>query len=161
MVADYLVKCYRAIMLDTEEEYDELITALTGVLHHEPGNVVALNNRAVAWWETGELAQALHDLSEAIEIGTDATPLVNRAEMLMRLGLHSEALLDYSAAIEIEPANPYLRRGRGHLLHGLGRFAEAVADYDVAIHVQPEFHRTWTDREKAVASTQLDERLEK
>jgi tetratricopeptide (TPR) repeat protein len=157
MVADYLARSYRALMLDTKAEYSRLIDALTRVLDQEPGNVTARTNRAVAFWEIGDIDHALRDLSDAIIGGTDPVPLMNRGDILKQLGRPSEALVDYSAAIKMEPDNSYYRRSRAHILHRLGRYREAIADYDVAIQIEPNVQRTLSDREKALAQAQLDE----
>lgn len=110
----------------------------------------------VGFWETGHLDRALRDLSDAIRIGDTAVPLLNRGAIMEKLGRDSDALVDYSAAIHMEPANPSAHRSRAHVFHRMGRFSEAVADYDVAIQVDPKFQRTWQDREKALTQTQLD-----
>jgi tetratricopeptide (TPR) repeat protein len=157
MVADHLARSYRALMLDTKAEYSRLIDALTQVLDQEPGNVPARNNRAVAFWEIGDTDHALRDLSDAIVGGTGAVPLMNRGDILNQLGRLSEALVDYSAAIKMEPDNPYYRRSRAHILHRLSRYREAIADYDVAIQIEPNVQRTLSDREKALAQAELDE----
>ena len=156
MATNYSIRCYRAIMLDSAAEYGQLIDALTRIIDDEPGNIVARNNRAVALWEIGDSDRALRDLSIAINGGTDSVPLMNRADILKQLGRNSEALVDYSAAIELEPSNPAYRRSRAHLLHSLGRFDEAIVDYDVAIQIDPDLQRTHADREKALARTVLD-----
>ncbi len=137
-------------------QYDRLIDALTRVLDQQPDNSTALNNRAIAFWEMGDLGQALRDLTDAIRSEPNAVPLMNRGDILRNLGHPSQAFLDYSAAIEIEPANPYFRRSRAHLLHQLGRFPEAVSDYDVAIRVQPEFQPTRSNHDRALAQQQLE-----
>lgn len=97
MIDNYLVKCYRAIVLDSPAEYDQLLNAQTRVLDPEPNSATALNNRGVAFREIGDTGQAIRDLSDAIGCGADALPLMKRGDILVKLGRSSEALLDYSA----------------------------------------------------------------
>lgn len=46
---------WAALMCDSVERYESVIRALTDHLCQNPGNGAAYNNRAVAYWEIGEL----------------------------------------------------------------------------------------------------------
>lgn len=46
---------WAALMYDSVEHYESALRALTDHLGQNPGNGAAYNNRAVAFWEIGEL----------------------------------------------------------------------------------------------------------
>jgi tetratricopeptide (TPR) repeat protein len=152
MVRGILTQPYRALILDEEEEYEEVIVATSEALRDNPEHGVALNNRGVAFAELGRADEALDDLRRAAAaLMTSGVPYVNSGDVLRQLGRVEEALRHYSAAIEREPDNACYRRSRGHLLHRLGQRLQAISDYDVAIRLDPEFRRTREDRQRAQA----------
>jgi tetratricopeptide (TPR) repeat protein len=52
-----------------------------------------------------------------------------RADKLFDAGLLEQALVEYEAALEVDPSNPYLHNNRGATLSHLGRLDEAVEDF--------------------------------
>jgi tetratricopeptide (TPR) repeat protein len=70
----------------------------------------------------------------------DATlPASIRADALVTRALIYSFLsaTDFTTAIEIDPANPAVRKRRGHHYFASGRFDQAVTDYQEAIRLDP------------------------
>lgn len=106
-----LTRCYLALVYDELEEYEEVIAGLTDVLANDPGNVVALNNRGLAYAEIGNTEAAEHDFAAAIALGTsEAAPFTNWGDLLLRSGNSNGALERYRQAQIIRADDAYLAR---------------------------------------------------
>jgi tetratricopeptide (TPR) repeat protein len=141
---------WAALMYDSVEQYESVIRALTDHLGQNPGNGAAYNNRAVAYWEIGELDKALEDFHRAVANSAhDHRPAKHRGMLLKKLGRLDEALASLDHAVRIAPDDPYLRRTRGHVRFQSGRYHEAIEDFSRAIELQPEFKQTYLDRARA------------
>jgi len=92
----------------------------------------------------------------------------NKAQILVAMGRHEEALIEYDRVIEIDPNYPEYHFDRGNLLSRMGRLEEAVACYAHALEISPPFpevcynraaaHNRLGDAERALAD--LDYLLE-
>src|SRR5712691_10117299 len=77
---ELLTQSYRALIYDEIEDYEQTIAGLSAQLQANPTNSHAFNNRAVAHWEIGRIAEALEDFRAAAAVDpTNAVPHVNRA----------------------------------------------------------------------------------
>jgi tetratricopeptide (TPR) repeat protein len=84
--------------------------------------------------EKGKQAQALNDLSKAIEMhDRHAQAYERRAKTNLILQNRHDALRDYTKAINIDPSMPsaYFGRGRVHFLNE--EYDKAITDFDMAI----------------------------
>lgn len=93
MVDDTLLaKAYRFLIYDELEEYEEAITFLTDQLKARPRDPVLLNNRGIAYAETGRLSEALVDLTAAVQFASadDETPNENLSEVQRKLAGNSD-----------------------------------------------------------------------
>ena len=144
--SELFVKCRAVLFYDSMEEYEVAINALTVHLEDNPKNAVALNNRALAYWESGYMEEALHDFKRSARYSRhDHYPLKNWGMLLEKQGQIFEALKKYNAAIEIATDDPYLLRTRAHGLVKLERYSEAIEDFTKAIKLQ-RFKQTHLDR---------------
>ncbi|TLZ74060.1 MAG: tetratricopeptide repeat protein, partial [Methanobacteriota archaeon] len=114
----------------------------------------------------GRLEEALAALS-AVE-GSDAEPLLLRADLHAALGRAEDALGDCDAAIRLATEGRDLAyRRKGRLLLDLGRSKEAAAAYDAALGLNPSDADAWCDAalawraqgQEARASKMLDHAL--
>jgi len=135
VASDWAERCYVALVLDTDAEYAEVISALSGVLARDPSNVPALNHRGLAYLETGRVAEAHADFDAAVRLAIDDyLPLMVRGLTRERAGDAAGAIADYSKAIEIDPSRgPWVFRARQH--ESLGLKVEALADYERAVEL--------------------------
>ena len=150
-MADYLLqRCFASLILDEEEDYAEVIRDLTAHLASNPSNAAALNNRAVAYGEIGELNRALADFGEAVRLApADHHPAKNRGMLLQRMGDLPAALADLDTAVQIAPNDPSVRLTRAHARMQAEAFAGAIEDFSRAIELQPDFGQQYLDRAKA------------
>jgi tetratricopeptide (TPR) repeat protein len=70
----------------------------------------------------------------------------NRGLMFAALGRHTEALVDFDAAIRLDPHDAMAYSDRGNAHGALGRHAEALADYDAAIRIDPNFAHAYVNK---------------
>jgi tetratricopeptide (TPR) repeat protein len=103
-------------------------------------DTLAIYERAMTKYESGDLRGALADLNGAIALQSDfAAAYVNRANIKDDQGDPQGALLDYEKALSLESrdANIYLNRGLTYFR--LDRYGEAIADFDRAIILRPDY----------------------
>ena len=116
-----------------------------------------LNGKALVMSRLGDLEEALRLVQEAIDLADRDLPsgaqrvhrmvlLANRAQVYDRLGRTKEALLDWDAVIDADPAYPDYYIDRGNLRHRLGMLEEAVSDYEAAMSVGPPFSEPYFNR---------------
>lgn len=85
-----------------------------------------------------ELAEAIDDMSHAIEADPSSSLLCRRARMHGWLGHHEDALADYTRAIELDPVDPAPLEGRAEVFRQLGRYDEAMADLEAGSALMPD-----------------------
>lgn len=130
--AHILVKKFEAAV----EDYDKSLS-----LDYESwiGNDVAratpYNNRGGAKLELGKHAEALIDLTKALELNPNyADAYSHRVEVHKMLGQYEEALKDYDSLIELSESNSGgIHSDRGIIHRKLGNLQAALEDYDTAI----------------------------
>jgi len=107
-------------------------------------NVMAYNNRGVAYGQRGEHRLALEDFDRSIELRAGSPGVyLNRGMTHGRLGDHESALRDISTAIELDPQNAASYTRRGDEYWQLKDHKQAIADYDTAIRLNPGFVRAY------------------
>jgi len=124
-------------LIGKEEVYDYVIKDATTALQLKNGYTEALEVRAEAYQRNGNIASAIDDLSNIIEIKPeDATAYETRGELLFSIGENDKALNDYSKVIEkskheLPRLEAYYQRGKINVI--LERYAQAVADFTYLI----------------------------
>ena len=97
-----------------------------------------LNDMGVCRYELGDVEEALHDFTAAIERnGSHAPSFSNRANCHKGLQKWAEAEADYSRAIEIDDANPKAFLSRARLRETMGQPQTALEDYARVVALQP------------------------
>jgi tetratricopeptide (TPR) repeat protein len=148
----YLEKPYGALMLDEFEAYREIIDGLSECIRNNKSAGVAYHNRALAYWEIGEIENALHDFAEA-EKALPNSHMTSQLKgmLLQKLGRLDEAIESMNRAVEISPNEATVRRARAHLLLKAERLDASLMDFDHAVELDPAFQRTREDRDKVLA----------
>jgi len=119
---------------------DDALAGMTAQIAAAPQNAVPRRQRGLAFFETGEYALALSDLSDAIRLAPEyPDTYVARAHAWFIQGQTDKAIEDYTAALDRRVgavAEAYA--GRGNAYESAGNVAKAVADYSEALRLDPE-----------------------
>jgi Tfp pilus assembly protein PilF len=100
MDTELLMQSYQVLIYDEIADYEQTIAGLSAHLQADPTNSHAFNNRAVAHWEIGRIAEAWEGFRAAAAADpTNAVPHVNMGRLLEQRGHLSEAIAAYSAAL--------------------------------------------------------------
>lgn len=100
---------------------------------------LAYRNRGIARVDAGAAAQAVDDLSKAIELRPDdAFSYAGRGRARVALRDLAGALSDYSEALRLAPDSASFCIGRGHVHFVLGDQTAAIADFTEAIRLNPK-----------------------
>lgn len=140
------------------------VEQLDGMIAKEPENSQLYYERALAYYEYGDLASALKDFDKTLELEPDfASAFHDRGICRFELGMADQAMGDFDKAIELDSSyyEAYFNRA---LIHDeKGHKKEALADLTRAIEINPEFGDAYynrgvyllnTDRKKACADFQ-------
>ena len=114
-------------------------TALVAARAEPPARISeALNNRAWAWLDQGDVDRAAADLDEALRLDpTAAGPHLNYGVIHYRRGDRARALAEFSEAIRLSPDYAQAYANRGYTYEVLGDSARALADYRQSLRLDP------------------------
>lgn len=135
-----------AFLFDEESQYENAIRDLSTHLDDHPDDHVALNNRAMAYWEMGMMDAAREDFEQGSRCG--GRRLLNKHYGMFLEAMHryEEALDKYNRAIAFAPDDAYCIRCRAHLFVRLERWTESLEDFNTAIALDDDFKQTYLDR---------------
>jgi tetratricopeptide (TPR) repeat protein len=106
--------------------------------HGDQANV--LRWRAIHRARTGNIAEAIRDLSEAIRLDPKNTAhYLDRGMYYRRQGQLEQALADYDTAIRLNDKLAAAFNNRANLLGARGEHERALADYRRAIELDPKY----------------------
>lgn len=148
----YLEKPYGALMLDELEDYQEIIEGFTECIQNNRSVGVAYHNRALAYWEIGEVDNALHDFTEAEKaLPKSHLPSQIKGMLLQKMGRLDQATASMDRAAALSPRDATVHRARALLLLEANKPELALVDLDHAIKLEPTFQPTLQDRQKVLA----------
>lgn len=137
------------------------VDQLTEMIAKEPGNSQLYYERALAYYEYGDLSSALKDFDKTLELEPEfASAFHDRGICRFELDMDEEALADFTKAIELDPTYYEAYYNRALIYDEKGKQKEALADLNKAIEINPEFGDAYynravyllnTDREQACA----------
>jgi predicted Zn-dependent protease len=108
--------------------------------------------RAVAWYLTGDLDKALHDLNEAISVDPFiGETFCTRGSVWDAKGRLDEAIRDYTEAIRLNPLHPVAYHNRGRAWMKNRELDKALADFDDAIRLDPLVSSAYYNRGRIFA----------
>ncbi len=129
----------KAQNLIEQDQFDAAMTCLDSLIHKEPKNARAFNERAVANIKVGKYAKALEDSNRAIALAPNlAIAYANRAIVYAETNRFQKALDDCDKSIAL---NPKLAQGyatKAFVLTHLKHYKRALEYCDKAIAMQPE-----------------------
>lgn len=137
------------------------IEKLNGMIEQEPENAQLYYERALAYYEFGDLALALQDFDKTISLEPEfASAYHDRGICRFELTRFQEAMADFNRAVQLDPEYSEAYFNRSLVWDELAESEKALADLDKAIAINPEFgdayynravYRLNSDREKSCA----------
>jgi len=121
--------------------YDEALEILSAALEIDPNYAVALNNRGLVHYGSGNYDQAVADYTAALENNpVDANIyLGNRGVAHLELANDYDAAIeDLTGALESSPNDIAALFNRGNAYINKGEYQKAIDDYTAAIEINPE-----------------------
>merc|ERR1719240_1108628 len=91
------------------------------------------NDRGLAYRELGNMAQAVRDLTSAMDLEAKTEFMSNRAQCFFEQGLYDRAEIDLSNALELDAEDPQLLYKRGLTRYAMKRYKPAIDDLKLAI----------------------------
>lgn len=148
----------------TQQPANLTVEQLDAMIAKEPDNSQYYYERALAYYETGDLGAALKDFDKTIELEPDfASAFHDRGICRFELQMNDEALSDFNKAIELD-SNYFEAYFNRALIYDEKKMPkQALADLTMAITINPEFGDAYynrgvyllnTDRDKACADFQ-------
>lgn len=137
------------------------IDKLNEMIQEDPENAQLYYERALAYYEFGDLAMALRDFDQTISKEPEfASAYHDRGICRFELNRFQEALDDFNQAILLDEKYAEAYFNRSLVWDELNETSKALADLDNAIAINPEFgdayynravYRLNSDREKSCA----------
>jgi tetratricopeptide (TPR) repeat protein len=110
----------------------------TAIINHNPSDMWAVNLRATAWHEKGELDLAIGDYDELLRLDPN-NPMAysNRGGVWADKKEYGRAIADFDQAIRLDPNNVGAFHNRGTVWGIKHNYDQAIADFDQAIRLDP------------------------
>lgn len=109
--------------------------------------LAAYFNRALAYYELGNFAEAVGDYSLVLLYEPDdGDALNNRGTAHFRLAQYELAIADFDEVLRRTPRDVYALVNRGAAQHELGRYRRAILDFDEAIRLSPKDADAYNNR---------------
>lgn len=123
------------------------VEQLTGMIAGDPDNSQLYYERALAYYEYGDLASALKDLDKTLELEPDfASAYHDRGICRFELGMADSALSDFNQAIILDSSYFEAYFNRALIYDEKGKQKEALADLSEAIRINPDFGDAYYNR---------------
>ncbi len=149
-----LTESYGILMYDSVSEYRERNRFLNDHRTRNPQNYHALNNRATAHAEIGQMTAAAKDFAAAIRCcGTDPIPLMNRGRFRVYSEDYDGAIEDFSRALELSPMDVTTWRARAYAHWDHGDLSTAQQDFLRAVEMEPGVEGTRQDLAEVTAES--------
>jgi tetratricopeptide (TPR) repeat protein len=117
------------------------IADFDSALELDQNSVLALQGRATAFLNSGQSERALPDFDRAIEIMSQAPPMllahlhVGRGDAYNNLKRYDKGVADFDQALALNPANDEAMNDRAWALVRMGKLDEAIEGYDAALKI--------------------------
>jgi len=142
-----IITCYSVMTYQRNKVWKDEVVLWSDSVRKSPHKTRPYNNRGLAYFNQGNLAQALSDYNKVIEINPYyADAYNNRGLVYDHQGNLTQALSDYNKAIEINSnyADAYNNRGIFYARHG--NFTQAMPDFTRAIEINSNYAGAYNNR---------------
>jgi tetratricopeptide (TPR) repeat protein len=144
-VADPLADCSKG--RNAEVRLRACSEVIAGSAFSPDDKAAAYRNRGNARADAGAAAEAIADLSEAIQLRpSDAASHAGRGRARLALGDVLGTIADYSEALRLMPDSTSFLVGRGHARFVKEDLPDAIADFTEAIRLDPKSPSTFNRR---------------
>ena len=131
----------RANTYRAKGDLDQAIADHTESISAAPGWDKSYNDRGAIYFQKGDFARALDDISKVISFRPNdprvADSYAIRAMLLRRMGEPAKGLSDADRAIELAPRSALALYIRARIYEALGRNEEAAAGTRAALAIDP------------------------
>ncbi len=128
-----------ALHLHRGGQFDRARKIYEEILQHNPRHADALNLRGLVAWQTGQFAEAVGYLRQAIALdNSQAAYFANLGEAYRGLGQLAEAIEAYTEAVRLQPTASLAHLNLGMLLQQFASPVEAIASYERALQHDPQ-----------------------
>jgi tetratricopeptide (TPR) repeat protein len=129
---------------------EEAVRVFTRLIAEDPRDEESLAQRAVAYFQLGDLGAARADCDAALAIDPrDVDALCVRGVIWLEEGHPDQAIVDLDAAVAASPKDAQARVSRARAWMALGRPKKAVADLSEAIRRDPYLAEAYFQRSSA------------
>jgi len=119
---------------------DEALAVLDMMLHANPENIWAYNQRGDIYLKSKKYSQAVNDFKKTIELDPEDTYAhENLVRQLEVLGLVQETLAILGEWLRVDPENVWAHTARGNNLRKAGQYDEALIAIEQAIQIDPDY----------------------
>jgi tetratricopeptide (TPR) repeat protein len=126
---------------------DSRYVICTDVSEIRPSVAAAYRTRSVETAEQGKYSLALSYSNRALAVWSeDPLGLHDRGTVYAQKNEFAKAVVDYTAALKLEPRLAMAHRNRAAAYLQLGKHAEAVADYTRALELEPDLPMAYRNR---------------
>jgi tetratricopeptide (TPR) repeat protein len=128
-----------ALQLHRGGQFERARMIYEEILQHDPRHADALNLRGLVAWQTGQFAEAVGFLRQAIALdSSQAAYFANLGESYRGLGQVAEAIEAYTEAVRLQPTASLAHLNLGILLQEFGSPVKAIASYERAVQQDPQ-----------------------
>jgi tetratricopeptide (TPR) repeat protein len=131
------------------DDYQEAIILFDQALAHNPDDLQAYYERAIAYYRLGNYSQAIADFNELISRNpNNSDAYVRRGFCFAKLKEYEKAIADYNQAIFFNPDDLVAFKFRRIAYREL-TYRKQIADYSHLINLNPNDHRAYNRRGSA------------
>ena len=128
MVLMMVITCYSILTYQRNKVWSDNITLWKDSAAKSFHKVRPHNNLGLAYFDQGDLIQAISEYDEAIKAGPNvANPYINRGIAYAKLGNFNQAMSDFNKSIEISPQNGMAYSNRAILFSQIKDYNNANA----------------------------------
>ncbi len=134
-----------------EGNYAVAIALINQLISLRPNSAMDYNNRGLMHFRNNQLAEALKDLTHALEIDPKLDSAYNnRANCYVAQGNLTAAISDYDAALDLNPANIRAWINQGITFRDMGSYDLAISNFDIALIISHSLQeRVYGERGRA------------
>ncbi len=155
-ILSVMVISYSIVTYNRNFVWKDKLTLWNDVISKSPNKARPYYNRGFAYYQQGNLVQAIPDFNKAIEINPNYGEVYNiRGAAYRAQGNLTQAISDYNKAIEIDSNFAEAYNNRGNVYYLQGNLTQAIADYNKAIEIDPNFTNAYNNRSVAIAKQKI------